>query len=67
MPASTSSPRAHAIDLARELVATTRYTREAACTAALKAVPACKLSRDQLKAVAFGEVRFHGFGVPSVD
>lgn len=57
-----STPRDRAIDLAREAVATQRHSPEVACEMALRAVPECKLSRDQLKALAFG-ARLHGFGV----
>lgn len=56
-----AAPAVRAITLAREAAATLRHSRESACEAALAAVPACKLSRDQLKALAFGAV-LHGFG-----
>jgi hypothetical protein len=55
------TPRDRAITLAREAFATQRYSRESACEAALAAIPELKLSRDQLKALAFGAV-LHGFG-----
>ncbi len=58
---AATAPRARAITLAREAFATQRHTRESACEAALAAVPELKLSRDQLKALAFGAV-LHGFG-----
>lgn len=60
-----TTPRDRAITLAREALATTRHSRESACEAALAAVPACKLSRDQLKALAFGAV-LHGFGATAL-
>lgn len=58
---AATAPRARAITLAREAFATQRHTRESACEMALAAVPELKLSRDQLKALAFGAV-LHGFG-----
>jgi hypothetical protein len=56
--------RERAIQAARELHATGRYDKPTACTVALNAFPELKLSRDQLKALAFGAV-LHGFGVTS--
>lgn len=55
------TPRDKTIYLAREAMVSQGVSREFACEAALVAVPACKLSRDQLKALAFGAV-LHGFG-----
>jgi hypothetical protein len=59
-----ATPRARAVTLARELVATTRYTERSACEAALRAVPELAWSPDQLKAIAFGAV-LYGFGRPA--
>jgi hypothetical protein len=57
------STREQAVQAARELHATGRYDKPTACTVTLNAFPELKLSRDQLKALAFGAV-FHGFGEP---
>jgi hypothetical protein len=62
------SDREKAIQAARELHATGRYDKPTACTVTLNAFPELKLSRDQLKALAFpAGTRWYGFGelVPS--
>lgn len=63
----TKSPADRAIDLARELFRTTRYTERSACEAALRAVPELAWSPDQLKARAFNPTcrgMFWSFGQP---
>jgi hypothetical protein len=63
---SMSNERTRAIQAARELHATGRYDKPTACTITLNAYPELKLSRDQLKALAWpADVRYHGFGVTS--
>lgn len=58
-----TNERTKAIEMARELVRTTRYTPEQACEAVLRTDTGARLSlsRDQLKALAFGAT-FHGWG-----
>lgn len=55
-----ATPRDRAIAIAR-LRRGIGYTAEGACEAALRAEPSVKLSRDQLKALAFGAT-LYGFG-----
>jgi hypothetical protein len=58
----TKTPRERAVTMASELASSGRCTQREACAAALRAVPELPLSVDQLKALAFGGVRWHGFG-----
>lgn len=59
-PAPVLSPRIEALERARALIAT-GTAPAAACEQALAAVPACRLSRDQLKGLIVPPV-FYGFG-----
>lgn len=54
------TPRTEALERARALIAA-GVAPAAACEQALAAVPACRLSRDQLKGLIMPPV-FYGFG-----